>query len=255
MLTRTITSVDVLSGEEITGDYHFNLTEAEALELELMEQLQKVGASKDPRAIVPVFKKIVNYAYGVVLPSGKFTKDPNETTDFLASDAYSKLFLELIEGGEKAMSDFIDAILSFDIEGIKKRRAEAPAASRPAPQDYKPSAREIAEKRRQDNDVATGEKPLVTESHAGPNTFSAPLSASDDEEFQAFKAFQAQNAARVAAQREAAAQTEPAPVQVEQSTENPEVQAKVFTDLTMVSPDSAPQTRAELRREASSDQA
>ena len=253
MLTRTITSVDVFTSEEITAEYYFNLTEAEALELELMEQLQKVGASKDPRAIVPVFKKIVHYADGVVLPSGKFTKDAAETTDFLASDAYSKLFMELIEGGEKAMSDFIDQILSFDIEDIKKRRSDAPAATRPAPQDYKPSAREIAEKRREDNEVANGEKTVVS---GTPSTFTAPLSASDDEEFQAFKAFQAQNAARVAAQREAelAAQIEPAPVQVEQSTEDPQVQTKVFTDLTQVSAE-VPQTRAELRREASSDQA
>lgn len=176
MIKKTITSiVNFETGEKSTEEYRFNLTKGEALELDLMEQLESVGKSKDPKAIVPVFKKIIFYAYGVMLPSGKFTKDEEKTAGFLASDAYSELFLGLLKEGEDGVNDFIKATLSFDVGDLQK--IEVGEASRPAPQDYKKSAREIAEEAKKENEVvnAAEEKKVPA------------LTAESDPEYQAWK--------------------------------------------------------------------
>jgi hypothetical protein len=130
-----------------TEDFYFNLNQAEALEINLMEDLERLAESTNPRAIIPVFKRIIHYAYGVRLPSGKFTKEPEETTDFLASDAYSELFLELLGEGEQGVADFINKVIDFKVDKLKETTdnlpAEAPSNVR-QPQDYQKSAREIA---------------------------------------------------------------------------------------------------------------
>lgn len=147
MIKKSVTSiVNLETGEKDTRDYYFNLNKGEALELELMEQLQEVGKSTDPKAIVPVFRRIIHYAYGVRLPSGEFTKDPEKTAGFLASDAYSELFLGLLADGEAGVNEFINQVLSFPVGEIKDVKVGGPAEQpkRPEPQDYKKSAREIA---------------------------------------------------------------------------------------------------------------
>lgn len=151
MIKKTITYKKVVfdaAGEATTvtrtEDFYFNLNRAEALEINLMEDLEKLSESTNPRAIIPVFKRIIHYAYGVKTSTGKFTKDPEETTDFLASDAYAELFLELLGEGEKGVAAFIDKVLDFKKESLKETTeslpAEAPVSNIPEgarlPQDY-----------------------------------------------------------------------------------------------------------------------
>lgn len=118
-----------------TEPFYFNLTQAEAIEINLMENLESVGNSRDAKAIIPVFKNIIHYSYGVRLPDGKFTKDPSKTTDFLASDAYSELFLGLLQEGEKAVSDFIKQVCDFETKDLAEGLPQE--AQRKEPQDYK----------------------------------------------------------------------------------------------------------------------
>ncbi len=144
---------------EVSKDHFFNLTKAEALEINLMEDLENVGSSTDPKAIIPVFKRIIHYSYGIKLPSGEFTKDPALTTGFLASDAYSELFLGLLQDGEEGVLTFIRAVTDFSMEELKgdveTLEPTETLPERKAPQDYKPSAREIAEKAKKEAEVAS----------------------------------------------------------------------------------------------------
>lgn len=204
MIKKTITSVvDLETGEKATRDYYFNLTKGEALELELMEQLQEVGSSKDPRAIVPVFKKIINYAYGIKGVDGTWDKDPVRTRGFMASDAYSELFLGLLDEGEQGVIDFITQALSFSIKELQENAAkegveadetaeavEAEAPKRAVPQDRLKSARQIAEE-------AAGNQSIAIDTADGPGQIQSGESEAFAE-FQAWKRAKAERAARMA---------------------------------------------------------
>lgn len=160
MISKTIKAKNSFTKELEERTLYFNLTKAEALEINLMENLEAVGKSDNPRKIIPVFKRILRAAYGVKLPNNKFTKDDEETSDFLASDHYSELLISILEepAAEKAMSEFIKSILDFDVNDIDKN-----APTRPEPQDYKPSAREIAAQA-----AAKKEDLVVEERHTDP---------------------------------------------------------------------------------------
>lgn len=145
MIKKTITAKQHFANEgdePEARDLYFNLTKAEAFEINLMENLEAVGRSNNPRKIIPVFKRILRAAYGVRLPTGVFSKDEDDTADFLASNYYSELLIEMLQGGEKVMADFIKEILDFNVSDLNEENKPAP--TRPEPQDYKPSAREIA---------------------------------------------------------------------------------------------------------------
>ena len=175
MISKTITAKHPFTQEPYERTLYFNLTKTEALEVNLMEDLESIGRSENPRKIIPVFKRIMKAAYGVKLPTGAFTKDEEETADFLASDHYSELFLGLLNDPEreKAVADFIKAILDFDVDELKNANNDsvpAPAPTRPQPQDYRPSAREIAAQeaaKKQENTV-TDRQPLPSERHRVP---------------------------------------------------------------------------------------
>lgn len=133
MLVREITYVDH-DGETVTQKFHFNLTKAEAIQINLMEDLEAVKAQrKNPRAVIPVMNRVIQASFGIKLPNGNFTKEESQTSWFLASDAYSELFLWLLsdEDGtepEQKFADFINGVLGIQ-DGQLPQRA--------VPQDHK----------------------------------------------------------------------------------------------------------------------
>ena len=140
MLKKTITSTDLFTNTTTTADYYFNLTKAEAVEINLIEDLEDVSKSTDPKAIIPVFKNIIHYSYGIKTRDGKFTKDKDLTTGFLASDAYSELFLELLQDGEQGVVNFINGVLGFNVDELRQaeqvtgtQRTVQPEGTSPAP--------------------------------------------------------------------------------------------------------------------------
>lgn len=139
MLKKTITSTDLFTNTTTTADYYFNLTKAEAVEINLIEDLEDVSKSTDPKAIIPVFKNIINYSYGIKTRDGKFTKDKDLTTGFLASDAYSELFLELLQDGEQGIVNFINAILGFNVDELRNAEQATGTARNPQPEGTTPA--------------------------------------------------------------------------------------------------------------------
>lgn len=129
MLKKTIKYTDY-DGNERTEDFFFNLTKAEVLEMEMgtnggmTKLIQKIVAEQDMERISKIFKDIILKAYGEKSLDGKyFDKRPELSLRFSQTEAYSELFLELLDP-EKAAA-FINAILPQDT-GAKSDAPNAP---------------------------------------------------------------------------------------------------------------------------------
>ncbi len=121
MIKKTMTTVD-FGGTERTEDYYFNLTKAEIMEMQLctdggfVETVKKIVEAKNQLELTRLFKKIICASYGVLSPDGrKFVKNQQVLDDFMATQAYSDLYIELLSGDGKAAEDFVNGILPKDL--------------------------------------------------------------------------------------------------------------------------------------------
>lgn len=122
MYKRTITFTDY-DGNERTEDFYFHLTEAEVTEMEmgikggLTKMMQKLVSTQDTGRIVEVFKELLLKAYGEKSPDGRrFMKSKEITDNFVQTEAYSMLFMELATDA-KAAAEFFNGV-------IPQKRAE-----------------------------------------------------------------------------------------------------------------------------------
>ena len=120
MLKKTITYTDY-NGVERKEDFHFNLSKAEIMEMELSttgglaEMIQKVVAAQDTPSIMKIFKELILKAYGEKSADGKrFIKTPELSAAFEQTEAYSNLFMELATDADAA-AKFVNAIVPADI--------------------------------------------------------------------------------------------------------------------------------------------
>lgn len=116
MLKKSITYT-TFNGEEITEDFYFNFTKAECVRMELstaggftnkiFEILGTKDISKNPNpesinkeavpALVNMFEELILNSYGRKSLDGKnFIKSEEIKNEFKCSEAYSVLFMELI---------------------------------------------------------------------------------------------------------------------------------------------------------------
>lgn len=120
MLKKTITYTDY-NGLERTEDFYFNISKAEAMEMELTteggyaEMIKRVIDAKDSTTIVNVFKEFVLKAYGEKSPDGKYFMKVDENgkplaTKFAQTEAYSNFYMELATNAGAA-ADFVNAVL------------------------------------------------------------------------------------------------------------------------------------------------
>lgn len=116
MLKKTITYTD-FDGNERTEDFYFNLSKAEIIEMELgvsggmSQMLNKIIAAQDGEKIIKTFKEIILKAYGEKSPDGKrFIKSEELSTAFSQTEAYSKLFIELVTNADAA-AKFMNGII------------------------------------------------------------------------------------------------------------------------------------------------
>lgn len=121
MLKKTFTYIDY-NGNERTEDHYFNLTKAEALELEMstpggfVEMINRIVAAQDAPTIMNAFKDFVRKSYGRKSPDGRrFDKSDEIWEDFVHTEAYSMLFIELSTDGKKA-SEFVNAVFPNDVK-------------------------------------------------------------------------------------------------------------------------------------------
>lgn len=123
MLKKTITYTDY-NGMERTEDFYFNLSKAELTEIEMTteggfsELVNRIVASVDIPEIFKLFKEIVLKSYGVKDADGKrFIKSEQIRNDFLYTEAFSVLLMELCTDAEAA-SNFVNGV----IQGTKTNK-------------------------------------------------------------------------------------------------------------------------------------
>lgn len=131
MLKQTVTYPDI-NGNDITEDLYFNMSKAELtlLETEIpggyASYLQALGASQDAHSIAQAVDKILLASYGV-RRGNKFVKSKDITDEFRGSEAYSQIFMKIVQD-EKFAIEFVNGILPNDIrEQAKKIEAEEKA--------------------------------------------------------------------------------------------------------------------------------
>lgn len=115
MFIKTINYTDY-NGNKRSEDHYFNLTEAEALELEMStnggfsERIKRIIAAQDTATLVKIFKDLIKLSYGrKSLDGRKFEKSEEIFNEFKDTQAYSILFMELATDA-KAATEFVNGI-------------------------------------------------------------------------------------------------------------------------------------------------
>lgn len=116
MYKKTITYED-FDGNKRTEDFYFNLTTAEVAKMEMgvtggySALLKQIVESNNAPVLRDTFEKFIIDSYGEKSPDGKhFYKSPEITKEFMSTEAYSVLFMELCTDS-KASSEFVRNVL------------------------------------------------------------------------------------------------------------------------------------------------
>lgn len=139
MLKKTIEYTN-FDGVEMKEDFYFNLTQAELTELQMSkaggfgEYIEKIVAAKDVPTLAKLFKDLIMLSYGEKSADGKrFVKKAPDghrlAEDFIETEAYSTLYMELIMD-DKAAANFVNGIIPADVR--EKATATAQNPNHPA---------------------------------------------------------------------------------------------------------------------------
>lgn len=116
MIKKTMTFTDY-NGTERTEDFYFNLNKAELTKMEmsinggLTEMIKRVVAAQDAPAIIAIFEDLIQKSFGVKTLDGRgFIKRKEDLEAFMATEAYSNLFMELATDADAA-SKFVNGII------------------------------------------------------------------------------------------------------------------------------------------------
>lgn len=122
MLKKTITYKD-LDDNEFIEDFYFHMSHADLAEMELSHSgglaayLTSIIKSDDRSAIIKTFKMIISASIGRRSEDGKrFEKSEQISNEFLQTNAYSVLFMELVTDAS-AGAEFIIGVVPKDISG------------------------------------------------------------------------------------------------------------------------------------------
>lgn len=137
MLKKTITYED-FNGDMVTEDHFFHISKADLVELEVSHEggmatwLQKIVESNNGKDIIEEFKKLLLMSYGKKSADGKrFIRTPEMREEFLSSEAYSTLFMELVTDATAAAA-FVNGIVPKNLEAdLANIQQPAPVAGTP----------------------------------------------------------------------------------------------------------------------------
>jgi hypothetical protein len=120
MLKREIKYVDWDGVPQVEVAY-FHLAKSELVEMAADSEegldviIRKMVASADNKQIVALLKRVIRLAYGRRSDDGKrFTKTDDIQDEFMQSQAYDALFMDLITN-EQTIADFLLGILPTDL--------------------------------------------------------------------------------------------------------------------------------------------
>ena len=136
MLKKTVKYTDPFTKDEVEEDLYFHLTQAELTKLEISEKgglseaLKRLMVTEDGKEIMEIFERIVLMAYGVRNEAGKHIKNDELRSTFLASEAYSAFFMELIMSTD-AQIEFIRGLAPPDLADEALKAAGLVAVEEP----------------------------------------------------------------------------------------------------------------------------
>lgn len=135
MIKKTISYEDY-DGVQRNEDFYFNLSKPELVEMQLSEagglekKLEKITKEQDIAKIIELMKWIIQKSYGIKSDDGKrFIKNQEVLDNFMQSEAYSELFMELATDADAAAT-FVNGILPKGLaeEAKKLEVVDAPKA-------------------------------------------------------------------------------------------------------------------------------
>lgn len=115
MLQKIITYVD-FDGVEKKQTCYFNMTRAEILKFEMgmpggaMAQITRWVNEKNDAKVFEAFENLILLSYGERTPDGRFIKNQAIRDSFACTEAYSNLFMEIVNS-EEAMAAFVEGIM------------------------------------------------------------------------------------------------------------------------------------------------
>lgn len=115
------------NGDEVTGVFRFNLTEAELSKLFLTTEggledyLKKITEEHDRKKLIEIYEELLDMSYGEKTADGDFMKSPEILAKFKAKAVYSDFYMDWLTDADKA-SEFINGITN----GIRRRDAALP---------------------------------------------------------------------------------------------------------------------------------
>lgn len=121
MLIKKITYKD-FNDVERTEDFYFNMSKAEVIKwmttngnYTLDKVVGKLLREENVRNLIDEFDYLIRESYGEISLDGKrFIKSPEVKANFLESNAYSVLFMELVGDAKKA-AEFFNGIFPDDL--------------------------------------------------------------------------------------------------------------------------------------------
>lgn len=121
MLCKKIKYTDY-NGVEREEEFYFNLSKAEIMKwlttngaYTIDSVLKKMIETENVKDMVGEFEFLIQTAYGEKSLDGKrFIKSPEVKANFIESEAYSVLFMELVGDAQKA-AEFFNAIIPADL--------------------------------------------------------------------------------------------------------------------------------------------
>lgn len=143
MITITKTYTD-FNGNERTEEFFFHLSQAETIkwlttsgDYTLDKMIERLATERNGKKIMEIFEDLIHRSYGRPSIDGRrFEKSEEIWRDFFETEAYSKIFTELVTDAKKA-SAFVSGILPKQLtEEINKIVAANPEGVPDALKDY-----------------------------------------------------------------------------------------------------------------------
>jgi hypothetical protein len=119
MIKKTINYIDY-NGNPRKRDCYFNLNKAEIVKMEMStkgsfaERIQSIIDAQDQPTLIQIFEDLIQKSYGVKTVDGAFLKRKEDLEEFVSTEAYSELFMELATNAEAA-AKFINGIFPADM--------------------------------------------------------------------------------------------------------------------------------------------
>ena len=102
-------------------DHYFNLNKAELIRMEMsiiggfVEQVNRIIQAQDAPSLIAIFEDLIQKSYGIKTPDGKgFTKNQKILDEFMATEAYSEVYMKLVTDADEA-AKFVNGIIPADL--------------------------------------------------------------------------------------------------------------------------------------------